>query len=72
LINCDPLDASSFTNNTQDKSLKANQPAFHVKLPNGVLESDDSFIDGRGIQNDRENNIEFQDLKGPFYMFQKG
>lgn len=72
LINCDPLDASSFTNNTQDKSLKANQPAFQVKLPNGVIESDDSGIEGRGLQDGRENNIEFQDLKGPFYMFQKG
>lgn len=72
LINCDPLDASSFTNNTQDKSLKANQPAFQMKLPQPGLESDESGIENPNLVLDAENNSDFQDLKGPFYMFQKG
>jgi hypothetical protein len=72
LINCDPLDASSFTNNTQDKSLKANQPAFNMKLPRAGVESDESGVEGKNLAIDVENNAEFQDLKGPFYMFQKG
>ena len=71
LINCDPLDASSFTNNTQDKSLKAKQPTFHLKHAQGNLESDESQIENRNLLLDHEANSDFQDLKGPFYMFQK-
>lgn len=71
LINCDPMDASSLTNNTHDRSLKAPQAAFQVKLPNGMIESDDSNLEDRKDRGHRENSATFQDLKGPFYMFQK-
>ncbi|OMJ91539.1 hypothetical protein SteCoe_5913 [Stentor coeruleus] len=70
LINCDPMDASSLTNNTHDRSLKAPQATFQVKLPNGMIESDDSNMEDRKGQGHRENSANFQDLKGPFYMFQ--
>lgn len=71
LINCDPMDASSLTNNTHDRSLKAPQAAFQVKLPHGMIESDDSNLEDKRNPGHRENSAYFQDLKGPFYMFQK-
>ena len=72
LIQCDPLDASSFTNNTQDLSLKPPQAPFQVKIPVGnMMESDDSNIEERKNARERENHTYFKDLQGPFFMFQK-
>ena len=68
LINCDRLDASSFTNITNDRSIKAPQINLHVKIPRVVQDSDDSNMEER--RNAKENSY-FQDLKGPFYMFQR-
>lgn len=67
LINCDPLDVSSFTNITQDRSIRAPQLNFQVRIPRS-MNSDDSNIEDR--RNPRENSY-LQDLKGPFFMFQK-
>ena len=72
LIKCDPLDASSFTNNTHDHSLKPPQAAFQVKIPGGVMiESDDSNLEDKKNDKNRENPSYFKDLQGPFFMFQK-
>ena len=72
LIKCDPLDASSFTNNTQDLSIKPPQAPFQVKIPVGnMMESDDSNVEERNNVKERENHAYFKDLQGPFFMFQK-
>lgn len=68
LIKCDPLDASSFTNNTHEISMKAPNSGFHVEIPHGLQVSDDSCNEENKYQKDA---VYFQDLKGPFYMFQK-
>lgn len=67
LIKCDHLDASSYTNNTHDRSLKPPQATFQVKIPVGMMmaESDESNIE------EKKNPGYFKDLQGPFFMFQK-
>ena len=68
LINCDRLDASSFTNITNDRSIKTPQIDLHVKILRIPQDSDESNLEDR--KSLKENSY-FQDLKGPFYMFQK-
>ena len=71
LIKCDPLDASSLTNNTHDHSLKPLNGAFQVKIPGNPMYSDDSNLEERKINRERENLGYFKDLHGPFFMFEK-
>ena len=68
LIKCDPLDASSFTNNTHERSVKAPNNGLHIQIPHGIQVSDDSCGENFKFQKDPPC---FQDLKGPFYMFEK-
>jgi hypothetical protein len=72
LIKCDPLDASSLTNKTQEKSLNSPKAAFQVKIPaRAVMESDDSNLEDHKNHKSRDNAAYFNDLQGPFFMFQK-
>jgi hypothetical protein len=66
LIKCDPLDVSSFTNNTNDHSLKPPQATFQVPP---IIDSDDSNIEDN--KREKDNQVNFKDLQGPFFMFQR-
>lgn len=71
LIKCDTLEASSLTNNTQDRSLKPPNATFQIRIPTGIMiESDDSNIEDAQKIKEKDNPTYFKDLQGPFFIFQ--